>query len=63
MNSFWEDTERFATLIEGLPEDAIWSDFDNGKYGNYYRNLQGIVEHAHYHLGQIVVIKKLLRHM
>lgn len=26
-----------------------------------YKNLQGTVEHVHYHLGQIVIIKKLIR--
>ncbi|MGN6163930.1 MAG: hypothetical protein ACTHOF_05245 [Flavisolibacter sp.] len=34
--------------------------FVDEKYGTYYRNLQGIIEHTHYHLGQIVLIKKLL---
>jgi len=26
-----------------------------------YKNFQGSVEHAHYHLGQMVIIKKLIR--
>lgn len=30
-------------------------------YSSAYKNLQGSVEHVHYHLGQIVIIKKLLR--
>lgn len=29
-------------------------------FSSAYRNFQGIVEHAHYHLGQIVMIKKFL---
>lgn len=56
----WTDAENFATLIEQLPEDRLWDDFSEGKYGNYYRNLHGIIEHCHYHLGQIVLIKKIL---
>ena len=52
------DAEKFAGLIEKLPEEKLWEDFSDNKYGNYYRNLQGIIEHIHYHLGQIVVIKK-----
>jgi len=32
----------------------------NGKYGNYFRNIVGVIEHIHYHLGQIVLIKKIL---
>jgi uncharacterized damage-inducible protein DinB len=31
-------------------------------YSTAYKNLQGTVEHVHYHLGQIVIIKKLLKH-
>src|SRR4051812_30824317 len=32
-------------------------------FSTAYKNLQGTVEHVHYHLGQIVIIKKLLRHL
>ena len=32
-------------------------------YSTAYKNLQGTVEHVHYHLGQIVIIKKLLRQL
>ena len=30
-------------------------------YSTAYKNLQGSVEHIHYHLGQIVILKKLIR--
>ncbi len=56
----WNDTEKFAMLIEQLPEQQLWENFTDEKYGNYYRNIQGIIEHLHYHLGQIVIIKKIL---
>jgi hypothetical protein len=61
LNRTWTDAEDFARLIEELPESKLWEDFADGKYGNYYRNIHGIIEHAHYHLGQIVLIKKILR--
>jgi uncharacterized damage-inducible protein DinB len=32
-------------------------------FSTAYKNLQGTVEHVHYHLGQIVIIKKLLRRL
>ncbi len=44
--------------IEQLPESKLWETFSDEKYGNYYRNIHGIIEHIHYHLGQIVLIKK-----
>ncbi len=60
LDKTWTDGENFASLIEQLPESKLWEDFSDNKYGNYYRNLQGIIEHTHYHLGQIVLIKKIL---
>lgn len=56
----WADAEVFASLIEQLPESKLWENFTDPKYGTYYRNLQGIIEHTHYHLGQIAIIKKIL---
>lgn len=61
LNSMWIDAEILATLVDQLPEDKLPEVFVQEKYGTYYRNLSGIIEHAHYHLGQIVLIKKLLR--
>jgi hypothetical protein len=60
LDKTWADAERFSSLIEQMPENMLWEDFFDGKYGNYYRNLHGIIEHAHYHLGQIVLIKKMI---
>lgn len=59
-NKTFTEAEAFATLIEQIPEVQLWETFMHEKYGTYYRNIQGIIEHTHYHLGQIVVIKKML---
>ncbi|MFK7925433.1 MAG: DUF1572 domain-containing protein [Bacteroidia bacterium] len=56
----WTEAEKFAALIEKLPEERLEQDFSDQKYGHYHRNLQGIIEHTHYHLGQIVLLKKIL---
>ena len=56
------EAESFALLVEQLPENKLWEDFSDQKYGNYYRNLHGIIEHSHYHLGQLVLIKKIVLH-
>lgn len=55
------EAEEFATAIEQLPEERWMEVFTDEKYGNYYRNIHGIIEHTHYHLGQISLIRKLLR--
>ena len=60
LNKTWADAERFASLLEQLPESRFGEVFTDEKYGTYYRNMHGIIEHIHYHLGQIVVIKKLI---
>ena len=56
----WTEAEQFATLLEQLPEPKLWEIFSEEKYGNYYLNIQGIIEHTHYHLGQIALIKKII---
>ena len=60
LNKVWSDAEKFVVLVEQLPETKLLENFEDEKYGNYYRNLHGIIEHSHYHLGQIVIIKKLI---
>lgn len=35
--------------------------FVNEKYGTYLRNIDGLIEHSYYHLGQITLIKKLIK--
>jgi uncharacterized damage-inducible protein DinB len=56
-----EEAERFALLVAELPDEKMWEPFADQKYGNYYRNIHGIIEHTHYHLGQIALVKKLVR--
>lgn len=50
----------FSQKMETLSDEQIFDFFVDEKYGNYYRNLTGIIEHTHYHLGQITLIKKIL---
>lgn len=61
LEKIWANAEQTAQLIEQLPDTILVENFTDEKYGNYYRNLQGNIEHMHYHLGQIVIIKKLLQ--
>lgn len=57
----WADAEEYASLAEAIPEDQLMGNFLDGKYGNNFRNIVGLIEHSYYHLGQIVLIKKILR--
>ena len=60
LSDFYSDANRFADLVEKMPEKMLWETFEDEKYGNYYKNIHGVVEHNHYHLGQIVILKKIL---
>lgn len=55
-----KDGEKMARAISALNEEQLSQAFVEEKYGTYLRNVLGIIEHFHYHLGQIVIIKRLL---
>ncbi len=57
----WQQGEEIVTLTEQLPDSKLPEIFVEEKYGSYHRNLLGLIEHTHYHLGQIVILKKLIR--
>jgi hypothetical protein len=61
IDKVFRDAEELASLVEKLPESKMWEDFTHEKYGNWYRNVAGIIEHTHYHLGQIALIKKMVK--
>jgi len=56
----WKDAERFTKLLAELPDTTLDKPFTNEKYGTYITNILGLIEHTHYHLGQIVILKKLI---
>ena len=60
LNIAWSEAQTFAGLVEQLPDSKLWETFSDEKYGNYLRNILGVTEHVHYHLGQIVILKKIL---
>jgi len=59
-NKLFRDATTYAGLVEQLPDSKLEETFCLEKYGNYYRNIHGLIEHCHYHLGQIVLIKKFI---
>jgi len=53
-------SETLAKSIEEINDAKLQQDFFDEKYGSYLRNIDGQIEHAYYHLGQIVMLKKML---
>jgi len=61
VNGLFEETNSVCNLLR-VVEDERWSTvFTDAKYGTWMRNVLGIIEHLHYHLGQIVILKKEIR--
>jgi hypothetical protein len=60
LEKVWADANDFAAHVEKLSDEKIWQPFADEKYGNWYRNIAGIIEHTHYHLGQIALIRKVI---
>ncbi len=60
LSVFWMDAEKFASFVEQMPEEKLNKIFVEEKYGTYLRNIDAVIEHSYYHLGQIVLIKKAL---
>ena len=58
LTKFWNDSEEFAQLVAQMSEEKLFGVFVDEKYGTYQRNIDAMIEHAYYHLGQIVLIKK-----
>ncbi|WP_435523095.1 DUF1572 domain-containing protein [Chryseobacterium indoltheticum] len=60
LNKLWSDSEKFTTLLEQMPDSKLDEVFVDEKYGTYLRNIDGMIEHSYYHLGQITLIKKMI---
>lgn len=58
VSSIFNEVEILVKLIDAMPDDKLWETFVEEKYGNYFRNINGVIEHTHYHLGQIPLLKK-----
>lgn len=55
------DTSRaLADAIRNFPQEKLFDENPAGK-GTFYKKFHGVIEHNYYHLGQIMILKKLLR--
>lgn len=63
LTKFWNDAEAFASFVEQMPDEKLDAVFVDAKYGTYKRNIEAMIEHSYYHLGQIVLIKKQLNNL
>ena len=61
VDTFLANAESFVSEMELIPDTMLEEPFVQEKYGSWARNLEGVIEHSYYHLGQISLIKKLLQ--
>ncbi len=58
--NLFSNAEKFANHVEHMSEEKLNAEFVNTDYGDFRRNIEGIIEHSYYHLGQIVLLRKML---
>ena len=59
VNGFILNAEQLALAVEKLDNDLLERTFVDEKYGTYLRNLEAVIEHSYYHLGQLTLINKM----
>lgn len=55
------NAENFAAAVTKLDDPILDTPFVKEQYGTYLRNIEGVIEHSYYHLGQIVLIRKMMQ--
>lgn len=60
VSDFLNNAEMFANHIAQMDENMLDQPFVDEKYGSYLRNIEGVIEHSYYHLGQVSLIRKMI---
>jgi len=60
MNEFLDNAEKFVRKVEQMDDPQFDEIFIKEQYGTLLRNIEGVIEHSYYHLGQISLIRKML---
>ena len=60
VSDFLNNSEKLVDKVEQMNDNIFDQTFVDEKHGNYLRNIEGVIEHSYYHLGQISLIKKMI---
>lgn len=60
VNDFIMNSEKFVAHVKVMSNEKLDEPFVNVKYGSYQRNIEGVIEHSYYHLGQISLVRKMI---
>ncbi|MXV14822.1 DinB family protein [Hufsiella ginkgonis] len=58
---YFLSARELADAILQADEERLWDPIVPGRPSSVYKSLQGTVEHIHYHLGQLMILKKLIK--
>lgn len=58
--ALFDNAEKFAETVSTFSDDQFNEVFVDEKYGTYERNIEAMIEHSYYHLGQVVLVKKMI---
>ncbi len=54
------NSEKFANKVEQMDDITLDSSFIDDSYGTNIRNIEAVIEHSYYHLGQITLLNKII---
>ncbi len=55
-----DNIRNMSAKLDSMTEATLEGIFIDEKYGTWRRNIQAMIEHGYYHLGQIVILTKLI---
>jgi uncharacterized damage-inducible protein DinB len=61
VDEFIVNAEDFVGHVQHMDDALFDQPFVDPKYGNYLRNIEGVIEHSYYHLGQVSLLLKFIR--
>lgn len=60
VNQFINNAEKFVESVAQMEDSTFDQPFIDEKYGTFLRNIEAVIEHSYYHLGQISLLKKMI---
>jgi len=60
VGDFLINAEKLVECVKQMDETKLDEPFVEERYGSYLRNIEAVIEHSYYHLGQISLIKKMI---
>lgn len=60
VEDFVSNSNDLVRQVQAMSSEQLDTIFVAEQYGTVERNIEGVIEHAYYHLGQMVLIKKII---